>query len=221
MFKKYVAKSSRPKGADELGLVSESPVLEPPPTWLLNLVISLQVSIKNFQVLRSHGLWPAGRSLLCSPRREDTVTRSSHGWHERETLSLPKAWLRVSTGARQPCVPASWQKSLRERAPWAFSQNFLFPQDSVLGGKHLASFSPVSALCLGPRHQGSLFSVRPYIHISGGREGAEEWKQSPIREAGAAAGTRDPRSGGFRLSPYLSVSASSLPVLSSCSKLIR
>ena len=56
MFKKYVAKSSWTKGADELGIMSESPILEPPPTWLLNLVISPQVSTKNFQVLLSHGL---------------------------------------------------------------------------------------------------------------------------------------------------------------------
>lgn len=125
---------------------------------LLNLVISLQVSIKNFQVLRSHGLWPAGRSLLCSPRRGRHRDQVIHGWHERATLSLPKAWLRVSTGARQPCVPASPGRSpsgkeLLELLVRIFSFSGLSPW-----GKAPCLLFTVSALCLGPNIK-CLFSL--------------------------------------------------------------
>lgn len=75
----------------------------------------------------------------------------------------------VSTGARQPCVPASWQKSLRERALELLVRIFSFSGLSPWGKAPLPfhSFCPVSR----PQTSSVSFLCQTYIHISGNERG--------------------------------------------------
>lgn len=119
-------------------------MLEPPPTQLLNLVISPSVH-QEFPSITVSWALTCWRSLLCSPAGEDTVTRSSHGWHERARCRCLGMAPCLYRGQAAPCS-ASWQ-SLRKELR-LLVRIFSFSRTQSLGKapcpSFFTSFCPVS-----------------------------------------------------------------------------
>lgn len=100
MFKKYVAKSSWPRGADELGLMSESHIWSPlqPGCWTLSFLSKCPLELPSIAVSWALTRWEKS-ALQCT--QGSTMTRSPRSWHE----TLGRCLRHGSTSLQGPGSP--------------------------------------------------------------------------------------------------------------------